>query len=389
MKYDIIIVGGGMVGAALGCALQNTDLRIALIDATTTTEDPRLIALNHSSCTLFKNLNIWSQLAENAAAINEVHVSYRGRFGATRITAKEMKLNTLGHVVPAKYINSALYAVLQTLKNVDIFRPATLKNLTQFENSIAIEIENENTLQKLETKILIGADGTHSTVRKLIDMPTEIIDYQQSAIVTQTELNRSHQNIAYERFHKTGAIAMLPLTAISAATIWSDKNENITQLMQLSDQDFLDNLQNNFGYRLGRFKKISKRFVFPLQMIRAKECSKKNILLIGNAARTLHPVASQGLNLALHEVAALTEFFAKENFENISFDKFISEKTQIDASTKLSRYLPEIFTSDFFMMGIARQLGLIGLDVCQTAKQKFANAALGRAGRVPKLTMTS
>lgn len=387
MNYDIVIVGGGMVGAALACALHDTTLRIALVDATTSTEDPRLIALNDSSCVLFKNLNIWSQLSTYAAAINEVHVSYRGRFGTTRITAEEMKLATLGHVVPAKHINAALLSISQNLKNVELFRPATLKNLTQHENHVDIEIENKNKIQTLETKILIGADGTHSTVRKLIDIPTETVDYQQSAIVTQTELQRSHHNIAYERFHESGAIAMLPLTETHAATIWSDENENIKQLMQLSDQEFLDTLQKRFGYRLGRLKNISKRFVFPLQMIRAKEFKRKNVILIGNAAHTLHPIASQGLNLALREVATLVEFFKNENFTAPALENLAFETTQLNASVRLSHYLPGIFTSDFFVVGIARQLGLIGLDVCQTVKKRFAKAALGRAGKVPKLIL--
>jgi 2-octaprenyl-6-methoxyphenol hydroxylase len=386
MKFDLIIVGGGMVGAALACALRESNLKIALIDAAPASfNDPRLIALNHSSCNLFQNLNLWSQLQPYAAAIHEVHASYRGHFGTTRITAAEMNLKTLGHVVPAKFINSVLY---DALKNIEVFRPATLKNLHQQKDVVTLDVEMNSEIKTLEGKLIIGADGTHSTVRKLLNIPTETVDYQQSAIVTHTQLQRSHRHIAYERFHETGAIAMLPLQENEVATIWSDSNENVSALMQLSDEAFLEKLQKQFGYRLGRLQKISKRFVFPLQMIKAQKQIQDRVILIGNAAHTLHPVAAQGLNLALHEVAALAECFAKSLPDDFSQQNMLNDLTQQHASIRLSHYLPRIFTSEFFLVAAARQLGMIGLDVCSFAKKRFAKQAMGQAGVVPNLVLS-
>ena len=182
MIYDLVIVGGGMVGAALACALEDTDFRIAIIDANTpaSTEDPRLIALNYSSYCLLKNLKIWPQLSEHAAKIKEVHVSTRGRFGTTRIEAKELNLDALGFVAPAKEINIALYSQLQKIKNVEIFFGAKLISLTQTENNVSLEIESNNSTHLLVAKKVIAADGTHSTIRELLQIQTETINYKQS-----------------------------------------------------------------------------------------------------------------------------------------------------------------------------------------------------------------
>ena len=390
MKFDIIIIGGGMVGAALACALRNTSLRIALIDATSATpsNDPRLIALNDSSCSLLKNLDVWPQLANHSETIAEVHASFRGQFGSTRILAKEIGLASLGSVVPAKYINAALYDTLTQIKNVEIIRPAILKNFLQLDTHVSVDIEIHSEVKTLETKILIGADGTQSTVRKLLEIPTEFFDYHQSAIVTETTLQRSHHNIAYERFHDTGAIAMLPLSENLTATIWSDSNANVAQLMQLDDADFLNHLQKIFGYRLGKLKSIGKRYTYPLQMTRAKQQIKQRVILIGNAAHTLHPIAAQGLNLALHEVAVIAENFAQQKSENLSLQNLLNN-TQEQASVRLSHYLPKLFTSDFFIVKLSRQLGMIGLDICSIAKRRFAKHALGRAGHIPTLILNA
>lgn len=379
MRYDIIIVGGGMVGAAMACALQPYNYRVALIDATETpAEDHRLIALNHSSFCLFSNLDIWSKLAPHAAAIREVHVSNAGHFGTTRLTAEEVNLTALGHVVPAKEINAALYA---NLNKTEIFRPAKLTHLDQ--ETVTIEM---NSISKtLSASIIIAADGTFSTVRKILDIPTEIIDYKQKALVTITELQRDHSNIAYERFQSEGAIAMLPLMGQRVATIWSDNEENIARLMQFSDQEFLAHLQKHFGYRLGRLMNVQQRFTYPLKFIKAKEFIKHNVILLGNAAHTLHPIAAQGLNLALYEIATLVDYLSKQPIDKLSLASFPTNFNQQHLSMNLSHKLTQLFSANFFFSDLIRQTGMIGLDVFNLAKRKFILNSIGKNGKTPAL----
>src|SRR5579872_3100429 len=166
-SFDIAIVGGGMVGAALVCALRDTSLNIALIDAAEShANDHRLIALNYASCVFFKNLGIWPALAKKSAAIQEVHVSTRGHFGTCRLTAKEMGVEQLGHVVPAHEINTALYAKLAELKNVTVLRSAKLVALSQHSAQVDLTVELKSEKNLIEAAIVIGADGTFSTVRE-------------------------------------------------------------------------------------------------------------------------------------------------------------------------------------------------------------------------------
>jgi 2-octaprenyl-6-methoxyphenol hydroxylase len=384
MRYDIIIVGGGMVGASLACALRDTPLNIALVDAmpVNTTDDPRLIALNYSSFRLFDNLDLWPLLAPHAAPIQQVHVSDRGRMGMLRIKSQDLQLPVLGYVVPAKNINAALNTALS--ERISIFRPATLKKLSQQDTHAELVIETIDGDIELEGNLIIGADGSHSTVRDLLGISTKTVDYQQSAIVTITELSRSHQNIAYERFHNTGALAMLPLTENRCATIWTDENSIVKNLMQMDDDAFLAALQTQFGYRLGRLQKIAKRHTYPLQLLKSTKKSDRHVLLIGNAAHTLHPVAAQGLNLALSEIAMLAESLSEQS----NLQKFFDWQSQQEsASTQLSHQLPALFTKKFFLASFARQLAMIGLDICPPIKRRFANKAIGRIGNLPQLLL--
>lgn len=389
MEYDLIIVGGGMVGATLALALQNTALRIALVDKASLThnEDPRLIALNYSSFCLFNNLKIGSALLPFAAPIQQVHVSQQGHLGITRITAEEIQLAALGYVVPAKEINGVLYTALTAAKNIKLMHSASVTALTQNEKGVSLTVACAGTSYTLLAKGVIGADGSYSTIRELLSLPTEILDYHQSALVTITELHRPHKNIAYERFQRQGAIAMLPLIGQRVATIWTDKTEAISHLLQLSDEEFLTTLQKQFGYRLGRLMHIGKRAVFPLKMICAQQRLKNNVLLVGNAAHTLHPIAAQGLNLALFEVAQLAEFFHASVSGTIALNHLPDYHRQHHFSKLLSHQLARVFSSDFFMVTIARSMGMIGLDIFSPAKRHFALQAIGRTGQIPHLLL--
>lgn len=382
MYYDMVIVGGGMVGAALASGLQNSALRIALIDASPldVSDDHRLIALNDTSCSFFKNIGIWPDLLPHAAPIQQIHISHQGHFGVTQIASPEVNLDALGHVVPARYINKALYSQLQ---HVDLIRPARLQALEQNSDYVTLKVMTPTDEKIIQTKTVIGADGTYSTVRDLLNIAMDKIDYAQSAIVTVTELNRSHQQIAYERFLTKGAIAMLPLTGHRVATIYTATNKKITELLALDDHAFRSVLQQQFGYRLGRFTKIGARYSYPLQMIRAKHALQGRVLLIGNAAHTIHPIAAQGLNLALYEVAALIAHFEKSD----SVHDFAIDALPLQFSQQLSHRLSGLFANEWFGLAIARQCGMLGLDVLPAAKRLFINRALGRTGAIPALLL--
>lgn len=395
-RYDIIIVGGGLVGAGLAVALRHSGLRIALVDARLpSSNDPRLIALNAGSCQFLENLLLWPRLVQHASPIHQVHVSNRGHFGAVRLSCEDVNIPALGYVIPAHFIESALNEELMSLTNGDIYRPAKLIQLHQHDHTAQLIISTEAGEQTLQSSIVIGADGTESTVRAQLNIQADVFDYNQSAIVTKTRLKRDHHQIAYERFNEHGAIAMLPLIGEECATIWTADNKLIAQLMELSDTAFLERLQQEFGYRLGRLQAIHKRHVFPLRMVRAEKAVVQNVFLLGNSAHTLHPIAAQGFNLALYELAALAEgimekiasqqTFNADDLQRISTQTQKQQATSIGVSHRLSR----IFSSHSPLAGFATQLGMIGLDISTPIKKRFIQGMLGRTGRVPQLLLKS
>lgn len=398
-NYDLVIVGGGLVGAGFCLALQSSGLRIALIDARLPSNtDPRLFALNDGSCQFLAHLGVWPSLAPHAAPIHQVHVSHQGHFGSVRLHREEAELPALGHVIPAYLIETALNEQLTLAANkstITVYRPAKLAALEMTADKAYLTLETPDGPCHIETAIVIGADGTESSVRTLANIDAKIIDYDQQALVTRTLLQRPHKQIAYERFTNNGAIAMLPLTGNECATIWSSDSNTINELMAGSDTDFINKLQTHVGYRLGRLVSIRQRHVFPLRMVRALQASKQAAFLLGNSAHTLHPIAAQGFNLALYEVAALVEGILqkcaqKDAITVQDLEKF-SEQTQKQQQTSIgiSHRLSTIFTTDSALISIALQLGMVSLDIATPVKKRFIKNLMGRTGRVPSLLLGS
>lgn len=393
--FDLIIVGGGLVGAGLAAALRETNLKIALIDARLpSSQDPRLFALNSSSCQFLKNLGLWSALAPYAAPIQQVHVSHQGHFGTVRLASEEVNLPSLGHVIPAKYIEAALNEAL-TASHVTLYRPAVLQAIQQNAEQASLTIMINGGEKILQSSLVIGADGTESTVRKQLNMAADIVDYDQSAIVTRTSLKRSHAGMAYERFTSEGAIAMLPLINDECATIWTAKSDRIAHLMTLSDAEFLGRLQKEFGYRLGRLQQIHARHVFPLRMVRAEKMVDQCIFLLGNAAHTLHPIAAQGFNLALYEVAVLAEDIKAKLAKQETLAALdllnISEKIQKQQamSIGMSHRLSRLFSHESLLLNFLSQIGMVLFDMAAPIKKRFIKQALGRTGHVPYLLLST
>jgi 2-octaprenyl-6-methoxyphenol hydroxylase len=383
MHYDLIIIGGGLVGKSLACALRHTSLKIALVDAAKLDRpDPRLIALNYGSFSFLESLGLGPLLQPKSAAIQAVHVSHRGRFGISRLEAQKIQLPALGYVVRAQHINESLDHILLKTQEVNYteLRPAKVKALELHEEKTALTVEQEGKTTRITGSLILAADGTGSTIRKLLNFETETIDYEQSALVTTSTLGRSHHHIAYERFLEDGALAMLPLhnedsRHFTCATIWTASTKTIAALAHLDEAAFLQTLQTQFGYRLGQLKCISERHVFPLQFIQVKNPLKGNVLLLGNAAHTIHPLAAQGLNLALYELAHLTQLLLKNIATQQPLQQGLAEKrTQFQPRANLlfSHYLNQLFSSENLGLNFARQLGMVGLDLCPPIKKQLS-----------------
>ncbi|MFA6058578.1 MAG: FAD-dependent oxidoreductase [Taibaiella sp.] len=301
-EYDVIIVGAGFVGLTLAYAYASQEKRVALIEAKSLaqkkqTTDSRALALSFKSKQILENLNIWSHL--NAAPITQVNVSQQGAFGKLYLTAKELQHDALGYVIRAQQLGEALLNLCEGQKNIHWFMPETLEEITQDSLSITAHLKNKPAIR---ADLLIIAEGMESLTRTQQAFSTWTRDYQQTAIVANISLTQAPLNTAYQRFTPEGTIALLPLNDKRFTVVWTVK-EN--QHQELSDEDFTKKIQTLLGYQLGKAYDLGPRQMYPLKAIFVEKAFDGRLLLMGNAAHTLNPIAAQGFNLTLRDIECL------------------------------------------------------------------------------------
>ncbi len=382
---DILIVGGGLIGATLMLALANTKYRIVLVDAvpfssrTDPDFDARSLALSPASTRIMQMLDIWPLLEAKACPIDTIHVSEQYAFGCAHLRSNGIA--KLGHVVELQDISHALHHRLDLQQ---VIAPAQLVALDK-EQGIATIRQGDTQLQ-IKAKLIVAADGTDSSVRAFCDMTANIKNYHQHAIVANVGLARAHQHIAYERFTANGPLALLPMNGLRASMVWALPPDEAKETMALSDKDFLTRLQRNFGYRLGRFTSVGKRVSYPLRQVTMPKQTCGSVVFVGNAAHTLHPVAGQGFNLGLRDVAMLAQCIVQQGINPAMLTHYENlRKGDQTSMSQLTDGLIQVFTSDFPGMGLARCAGLIAFDQIPALKAILAKYARGFAGITPDL----
>lgn len=384
-QVDILIVGGGLTGAILLLALANQGFRILLIDSTVLSEkvspdfDARTLALSPASVRILEMLNIWPLLQQQATAIETIHVSEQYRFGRTLLKSEPQK--PLGYVVEMQHINKALYQLVDK----DQFLANT--RLTSLDKSKGLAILNtENGEIEVQAKLIVAADGTDSTVRQLSALPVKTKDYKQVALVSNIGLARGHQHCAYERFRTKGTIAFLPMTNNRVSLVWALPPFEAQRLISLDEQAFLQELQKAFGYRLGRFIRLGKRVIYPLRQVSMPKKATWPLVFVGNAAQTLHPVAGQGFNLGLRDVATLAQCILQDGLKEEMLLRYQQMRQHDEkAITHFTDLLITLFSSKSPAISLVRHLGLIAVDNVQFLKQCLTHYTRGFAGITPDL----
>jgi 2-octaprenyl-6-methoxyphenol hydroxylase len=399
---DIAIVGGGMVGASLALLLSSLNLgwRINVIEAFPMTPasddlqpsfDARSTALSHSSREIFEMLGLWSTLSPRLAEIKEVHVSDRGHIGNTRLHAAEQNLPALGYVVENQWLGSVLMEALQQAPGVDIVAPAQVASVRPVRGGMKLSLSGSEVSpelkQELSAKLLVVADGAQSRTREMLGIDAMTRDYGQVALVTNISLQQDHQGVAYERFTDSGPMAMLPLQSVEneyrSALVWTLPPERAAEMMDASDEVFLAELQDRFGHRLGQFQRVGTRHSYPIRLITSNEQVRSHVVVVGNAAHSLHPVAGQGFNLALRDVAVLANELATSAGNNalgqLSVLQGYLKQQQADQKQTilLSDLLPKVFGVDSSPVALARNLGLLALDTVPLLRHQFARLGMG------------
>ena len=397
-RYDMIIVGGGMVGASLAIALARSGLKLALIEAFTPgadsqpSYDDRAIALAYGSRRIFEATGVWPSLADRAEPISDIHVSDRGHFGFTRLNAADEGVPALGHVVTARELGHVLLERMTHNPDLEVIAPAKVTGFEDRDGQVRVEIERDGLMSSLLCRVLIAADGGDSAIREQLQVPVQRWQYGQSAVVTNVTPTQPHRNVAYERFTDTGPVALLPMTGQRCAVVWTVRDEQVDEVLGLDEGAFLAAFQERFGYRLGRFRRVGRRAAYPLSLLRARESVRGRVVIIGNAAHTLHPIAGQGFNLGIRDVAALAEVVndafkagvdigAGETLAAYEAWRLAEQRNVALATDGLAR----LFSNPLMPLRLGRNIGLLAMEFLPGSKRPLARAAMGMLGRQPRL----
>ena len=390
--YDIIIVGGGMVGASLAIALKSSSHKIALIEAfdfktnQQPSYDDRGIALSYGSQRIFNTMGLWQQLAPHTTAISDIHISDRGHFGATRLSAQKENVPALGQVVLARAMGKVLNQAMSENKTLDILCPNKVIALNKQPHHIALMLDDDRTIT---SQLIVAADGANSTIRRLLDLSVTEQDYQQTAITANISTERPHNHRAFERFTEFGPIALLPMPDNRCSLIWTVKTGDETAINELDDDAFLARLQTEFGYRLGKLTQVGRRSHYPLKLTQTDQPIQDRIVFVGNAAHNLHPIAGQGFNLGLRDVIALADVLIDE-VQDCGAPKHLHDYQQWqqrdqDHVIKATNLLVRLFSNDNSLIGHGRSVGLIALDLMPPVKHWLAKKSMGLGKKQPRL----
>ncbi|MGB4248816.1 MAG: 2-octaprenyl-6-methoxyphenyl hydroxylase [Pseudohongiellaceae bacterium] len=416
--YDVVVIGGGLVGASFACALQaqvsDDSLRILVTEAVESLQvspsfDARSTALSYGSRKIYERLGLWESLAPYATPISRIHVSDRGHFGAVRIDSASMGVDALGYVVENQHLGVALTAALDAGPAIDFLCPATISSLTPLSDThpvgagpardyppaatMRVNVQHPSgELKEITAALVVLADGGKSTLCEQLGISSSVNHYAQKAIISNIAFENPHANVAYERFTDSGPLAVLPLATLHGeqrgALIWTVSESEADEVMALPESVFVQKLQERFGHRLGMIHKVGSRVAYPLTLSVAREQVRPGLVLLGNVAHTLHPVAGQGLNLALRDAQELAVLLGETHAlgqplgSMTVLQRYVElQQRDQDATINFSHYMTRLFSSTNLALIWARKFGLFSIDLVPALKKTFARQAMGLAER--------
>ena len=442
MNYDIVIAGGGLVGMASALLFAdriydapNTDQfeekpkiavlesraikahqsstssvktsvnsakGLALIAPYSSHFDSRSTAISPSTRDIFKSLNLWASLEQHITVISEVHVSDKGHFGRVDFTRDDNAGEDLGYVIENSWLANNLADRVASHPNIDLIGSATVENIVHKKIGAELIATIQDSGKNGETKgvkslhisagLLVLADGAESNLAEKLGIHSKVHDYRQHALIANVRFAQAHKGIAFERFTENGPLALLPLgesdTSTKAALVWTHPQEKISASLKSNDDEFLNALQCAFGQRLGEFLQVGERVSYPLRLTQADEQVRRSLVLLGNAAHSLHPVAGQGFNLALRDALVLADQLRHMHRQGLSFgdlkglQNYLCIREQDQAITVgASDMFNRIFTKTKPHWQLGRNLALFGLGALPILKNGFFEQMMGQSSR--------
>lgn len=399
MQQQVIIVGGGMVGLSLSLMLAKANIAVKLLEAVKypnyddqnvapyhSSFDARNTALSRRSVQIYQKLGLWDALQQHATPILQVHITEQGSFGKARLIAEQEKVESFGQVIENAWLGRVLLTQVRQQPLIELIDGVQVTALTQDAEQVHIEAQRGEEILKLESKLLIAADGRDSFCRQAIGVGVDVHDYDQVAIVTTVQTSKPHEQVGFERFSALGPLALLPLPGeYRRSVVWPVKKGTESEwLGDENDQHFLSALQQTYGDRAGKFEKTGKRFSYPLSQVLAHKQAVGRVILMGNAAHTIHPVAGQGFNLCLRDADVLVRYLVNQLTASDDIgnpDNLLAyEQARLSDQQRVIKFCDTVvrgFSNQNPLLKLIRNTGLIAFDVIPGVKPLVANYAMG------------
>ncbi len=400
MQQQVIIVGGGMVGLSLALMLAKSNIAVKLLEAVKypnyddenvapyhSSFDARNTALSRRSVQIYQKLGLWEALQQHATPILQVHITEQGSFGKARLVAEQEKVESFGQVIENAWLGRVLLTQVRQQSLIELIDGVQVTSLTQDADQVQIEaMRNGQYIHSLKSKLVIAADGRDSFCRQAIGVGVDEHDYDQVAIVTTVQTSKPHQQVGFERFSALGPLALLPLPGeYRRSVVWPVKKGTEAEwLGEENNQHFLDALQETYGDRAGKFEKTGKRFSYPLSQVLADKQAVGRVVLMGNAAHTIHPVAGQGFNLCLRDADVLVRYLMEQLAKSDDIgnpDNLLAyEQARLTDQQRVIKFCDSVvrgFSNQNPILKLLRNTGLIAFDVIPGIKPLVANYAMG------------
>lgn len=390
-RVDILIVGAGLVGASLACALEGRGYRVALAEAalaaaTAPGFDERKLALSAASLNALSALGVLAKLGTAPTPIRRLHVSRAGDFGSVRLAASDVGRDGFGAVVLARELGMALEARLAELAGLQRFRPAQVTALAHAADGVDVRLKEGEGERRVSARLLVAADGTRSFTRGALGIGTQDHDYAQTLFVCSLATDRANDGTAYERFTEHGPVALLPM-ARDYGAICAVARADAERILALDDAGYAGYFQARFGWRAGRVLRVGTRSAYPLARVVAERLTATRALLMGNAAQTIHPIGAQGFNLGLRDALTLAELLdgGDPGSDSLLADYVDARREDRERTLAFSDGLARITANDSFPMHVLRSLGLLAVGNSADLSLPIVSAAMGFRGKVPAL----
>ena len=404
MDFDIVVLGGGLVGSSLACALDGRGYRIALVEGSLPRESPpgfdeRKLALAAASLNALGALGVLAHLSEPPSPIRRIHVSRQGDFGVVRLAASDVGRDAFGGVVSARELGQALEQRLAALSDLRLLRPQTVSGIRDIEGGIALNLQPGDGAvaassaggDELTTRLLVAADGTQSFARQARGIAVDRHDYLQTLLVCSLVTDRPADGGAYERFTADGPVALLPMGRQYGA-ICAVPRAEAEAVMAMDDVAYMDYFQVRFGWRAGRVVRVGKRSAYPIARVIAERIVARRMVLMGNAAQTIHPIGAQGFNLGLRDALSLAEVLvaagadADPGSEAVLQAYQSSRREDRERTLSFSDGLARATGNASVPMHLLRSIGLMALANVPGLSAPLVSGAMGFRGNVPALS---